>query len=360
MTEFKGKLHETAVKFPCTDIWNDSCAQSDLEYAIERGAVGATTNPVIVKDVLKREMPMWAPTINRLIADMPESSEDDIAWALIEEIASQRAKLLLPAFEKFKGKKGRLSIQTNAKNYRNSAKMTEQAIHFKSLGQNMQVKMPASCAGIQSYEDVTYAGVSINATVSFTVAQAVAVAEAVERGLKRREAEGLPIDEMSPVCTIMIGRVDDYLKYVAGKLGTIVDPAYLEWAGVAVFKEAYRIYKERGYRIRLLTAAYRNHLHWSEFIGGDCCMTIPQPWQARFNASDIVVEERMSHPVDPKIVDSLLTHFPEFVKAYREDGQKPEDFEHYGAFILTLNSFLSGYDELCAIIRGFMSPTPFA
>ena len=56
MSEFKGKLHETVVKFPCTDIWNDSCAQDDLDYAIERGAVGATTNPVIVKDVLKREM----------------------------------------------------------------------------------------------------------------------------------------------------------------------------------------------------------------------------------------------------------------------------------------------------------------
>ncbi len=360
MSEFKGKLHETVVKFPCTDIWNDSCAQDDLEYAIERGAVGATTNPVIVKDVLKKEMPIWAPRIRELNEQMPEATEDDIAWALIEEIAAQRSKLLLPAFEKFEGKKGRLSIQTNAKNYRNSKKMTEQAIHFNTLGPNMQVKMATSKAGIQSFEDATYAGVSINATISFTVAQAVAVAEAVERGLKRREAEGLDTSHMSPVCTIMIGRVDDYIKYVASKDGTIVDPTYLEWAGVAVFKEAYRIYKERGYRTRLLTAAYRNHFHWSEFIGGDCCMTIPHAWQKRFNESDVTVEERMSHPVDPKIVDTLLTHFPEFVKAYREDAQKPEDFEHYGAFIMTLNGFLAGYDELCGIIRGFMNPTPFA
>lgn len=47
-------------------------------------------------------------------------------------------------------------------------------------------------------EEATYRGVSINATVSFTVAQAVAVAEAVERGLARRKAEGLPCDEMAP------------------------------------------------------------------------------------------------------------------------------------------------------------------
>ena len=43
-------------------------------------------------------------------------------------------------------------------------------------------------------EEATYRGVSVNATVSFSVAQALAAAEAVERGLRRREAEGLPVD----------------------------------------------------------------------------------------------------------------------------------------------------------------------
>ena len=52
----------------------------------------------------------------------------------------------------------------------------------------MQVKVPATSAGAQAAEDVTAAGVKINATVSFTVPQAIAVAEAVERGLPRREA----------------------------------------------------------------------------------------------------------------------------------------------------------------------------
>ena len=39
--------------------------------------------------------------------------------------------------------------------------------------------MPATQAGIKAYEEATYHGVSINATVSFTVPQALAVAEAV-------------------------------------------------------------------------------------------------------------------------------------------------------------------------------------
>ena len=54
----------------------------------------------------------------------------------------------------------------------------------------MQVKAPVTAAGVQAIETATVAGVSINATVSFTVPQMLAVGEAIERGLKRREAAG--------------------------------------------------------------------------------------------------------------------------------------------------------------------------
>jgi transaldolase len=67
----------------------------------------------------------------------------------------------------------------------------------------------------------------------------------------------------------MVGRLDDWLKVVMEKENIAVDPGYLEWAGVAAFKKTYQIFRERGYRIRLLSAAFRNHMHWSEFIGGD-------------------------------------------------------------------------------------------
>jgi transaldolase len=60
-------------------------------------------------------------------------------------------------------------------------------------------------AGVVAFEEATYRGVTINATVSFTMPQAIAVAEAVERGLKRREKEGKPVDHIVPACTIMVG-----------------------------------------------------------------------------------------------------------------------------------------------------------
>ncbi|MCH4889816.1 transaldolase [Acidaminobacter sp. JC074] len=351
--QFKSPLHETAMTTP-TDFWNDSCSIPELTYAMEHGAVGATTNPVIVGNVLKNEMDKYEARIFELIKDMPEATEDDIAWTIIEEMAVEGAKILEPLYHETKGQKGRISIQTNTKFYRSAKLMADQAVGFHQLAPNMQIKMPTTSAGIEAFEEATYRGASINATVSYTVPQALAVAEAVERGLKRRESEGLPTEDMHPVCTIMVGRLDDWLKDVANRDHIIVDPAYLEMAGVATFKNAYKIYKEKGYRTQLLAAAYRNHHQWSDFIGGDVSLTIPFKWQKRFNGSDITVENRMDNPVDPKAIEALKKHFPDFVKAYEADGMTVEEFDTYGAVTKTLKQFLAGYDSLIEMIRDRM------
>ncbi len=353
MSEYKGKLHETAVKFPQTDIWIDSCGEEELNYGLERGCVGATSNPIIVGAVVKNELSYWEPRIKKIISENPTFSEDDVVWKLIDEVGAERSKKLLPLFEQYKGKKGRLSIQTNAKYYRDADRMVEQAVHLNSLGKNMQVKMPTSAAGVRAMEEATYRGISINATVSFTVAQAVAVAEAVERGLARRRAEGLPCDEMSPVCTIMIGRTDDWMKAYTAKIGQVVNPECLEWAGVAVIKEAYRIYKERGYTTRLLSAANRNHYHWSQLIGGDLCQTINYSWQKLINNCDVEVVSHIDEPVSESIM-SELRKISEFSKSFDEKGMTPEEFENYGGFKHTITSFLEGYDSLVKVIRGLM------
>ncbi len=169
-------------------------------------------------------------------------------------------------------------------------------------------------------EEATYLGITINATVSFTLPQCVAVAEAVERGLKHREREGKDIAAMGPVCTIMVGRLDDWLKVLLEREQHSMDPGYLEWAGVAVFKKTYALFRERGYRIRLLSAAFRNHMHWSEFIGGEVVISPPCSWQKRFNASDIEVVPRIDRPVPAHIVDNLLKNFPDFRRANTEHG----------------------------------------
>jgi transaldolase len=341
-----------------TDYWNDSCSIQELHYAIANGAVGATSNPTIVLAVLKKELPAWRERIGQIIDGNPTGSEVEIAWKLIEEMGVKAATLLLPVFERESGKKGRISLQTNPTFYRNAPAIVEQAMRFHALAPNIQVKVPATSAGITAAEEVTYRGLNLNATVCFTVPQAIAVAEAVERGLKRRSAEGKQISNLTPVCTMMIGRLDDWMKVVAKRDGVTIVPGHLDWAGIAAIKKAYGIFLQRGYRTRLLAAAYRHHLHWSELIGGDIIMTIPYDWQVQFNQSDVEVKERMQDPVDPKIVSELYSKFAEFRKAYDENGMTIQDFDGYGATVRTLRAFISSYYELLSFVRDFMLPDP--
>ena len=350
-------LYEMTQTTP-TCLWNDSAALEELTYSMEHGAVGATCNPVIVLDVLKQEMHLWRERIQALIRNRPAASEREIAWALVEEISATRAVLLKPIFDAQNGKNGRLSIQTDPTLYRNAAALVQQALHFNSLAPNMIVKIPATTAGIPAIEEATYHGVSVNATVCFSLPQCVAVAEAMERGFKRRERAGLDISTMGPVCTIMVGRLDDWLKVWADKNNISTDPGFLEWAGVAVFKKTYQLFKERGYRVRLLSAAFRNHMHWSELIGGDIVISPPCKWQKRFNASDVTVESRISRPVEPKIINELLKKFPDFAHAYTENGIAREHFDCYAPTARTLRQFVEACHELERQIREVMIPDP--
>ena len=347
---YKSKLHEVSQTMP-TALWNDSCSYSELSSSIADGAVGATCNPVIVLGVIKKEWDTWKDCIQKLIKDHPSATEDELSWLLIEEISIKAAALLKPIFDKENGKNGRLSIQTDPRLFRNTEKMVEQAVHFSKLAPNIIVKIPATKAGIEAMEEATYQGVSINATVSFTLPQAIAVAEAVERGLQRREKEGKDISTMGPVCTLMVGRLDDTLKKAADKDDIIANPEVLDWAGVATMKKAYQIYQERGYRLRLLSAAFRNHLHWSQFIGGDVVISPPYKWQQRYNGSDVPIKNYMDIPVDPKFVAELEAKFEDFRSAYNENGLSIDEFDTYPATIATLNQFCQATTDLISIIR---------
>ncbi len=325
---------------------------------MEHGAVGATCNPVIVLGVLKQEISSWRQRILSLIEELPVATEEEIAWRLVREISVQAAAVLKPIFDRQQGRNGRLSIQTDPRLFRDAEAMVKQAIEFDGLAPNMIVKIPVTQAGIPAIEEATYRGISINATVCFTLPQCVAVAEAVERGLKRREQEGKEIATMGPVCTIMVGRLDDWLKLQAEKNNLAVDPGYLEWAGVAVFKKTYQIFRERGYRMRLLSAAFRNHMHWSEFIGGDVVISPPYSWQVRFNASDIEVSPRMDVPVSAVVIDALSRKFPDFCRAYSETGLVPSEFDSFGPTRRTLRQFITACHDLDGLVRDFLIPNP--
>jgi transaldolase len=351
-------LHMTTSTATC--LWNDSATPSELRQAIGWGAVGATCNPVIALAALRADLPRWQRRIADCEVAEPATAESAIGWRMVRELSVEAAGLLKPIFDQHNGRNGRLSVQTDPRLYRDQHAILQQALEFARLAPNIIVKIPAIAAGIAVIEEATYRGVSINATVSFTLPQALAVGEAVERGLRRREGDGLETASMGPVCTIMVGRLDDWLKLVAERDSITVDPGYLEWAGVAVFKKAYAAYQQRGFRTRLLSAAFRNHMHWSQLVGGDVVVSPPFSWQVRLNNSGIEPVQRMDDPVDPQVVATLYDKLADFRRAYDENGLSVAEFLSFGPSRRTLRQFLSATDELEWLVRDTVLPDPDA
>jgi transaldolase len=340
-----------------TVLWNDSADPAELTAALTWGCVGATCNPVIAYSTIKKHPNVWVPRIREIAERQPTAGEAEIGWQAVKDMTVEAAELLEPAFEKHAGRNGRISVQTDPRLHRDKDGLVAQALEFDALAKNIIVKIPATKTGIKAMEEATYRGVSINATVSFTVPQAIAVGEAIERGLVRREAESLDISAMGPVVTIMGGRLDDWLKLVVARDAITIDPSYLEWAGVAALKRGYHIFQKRGFRSRILSAAFRNHLQWSELIGGDLVVSPPFSWQEKFNISGIDPVSRIDTPVETHIIDAL-SKIPDFNRAYEVDGLTAEEFEDFGSCRLTLRQFLAADADLDSLVRDIIVPDP--
>lgn len=341
-----------------TVLWNDSADPRELSQSIAWGAVGATCNPVIAVACVKADLPRWTARMAELSQERPTATESEIGWRVVEEISLEAADLLRPAYEKHGGVNGRLSMQTDPRLHRDPKALADQAEYFSSLADNIIVKIPATSTGLVAIEDAVSRGVSINVTVSFSVPQAVAAAEAIERGMRAREAAGHDVDRMGNVVTIMCGRLDDWLKDVVERDGIDIDPGHLEWGGIAAFKRAYAVFQEQGYRSRLLSAAFRNTGQWSELIGADAVISPPFAWQERIQASGHVPVERIHEPVAAEILDSLLTRIPDFARAYEPDGMSPAEFDTFGPTLKTLRQFLGADEELDRMVRDVLVPHP--
>ena len=337
-----------------SDWWNDSNDHVELQHAFDEGAVGATSNPVITFQSVKNHSDLWMPVIDEMILVNQQASEDEILWMLIDSVGIKAAKILLPVYEKTNRQKGKLSLQVNPKYYRNADAMFEQGQYLASLAPNIAIKCPALPAGIKAMEMLTASGITVNATVSFTVPQAVQVAEAIERGLSQAEKNSIDTKDVTPYVTIMVGRIDDHLKRVRDSKNTNIDPEIINWASIAIFKNAYKIFKERNYRSKLLAAAFRCDLHWKEIVGGDIIISMPYEWWNKFNASDVDVRHRINESVDGETISLLKENFEDFNKAYDEKGMSENEFESFGASVHTMQTFLEGYDEFVALIRSRM------
>lgn len=343
-----GKMQETTNLG--VDFWNDSCDPEHLREAVMQSAVGATSNPVIVFQNLTQKKEVWLPYLKQFIAENPTASEDDAAWYMIKTQAKRAAQELLPVFDRTNGKKGKLSVQVDPRFYNSAKKMVAHGLELADLAPNMMIKVPAIEAGIAAIEELTANGISINATVSFSVAQAVEAAEAVERGFEKARQSGKDTTNLTPCITLMVGRIEDHVKKCIDKNGVVVDPTAIPWSGPAVFKRTFGTFKAKNFRSKLLAAAYRHQLHWTELAGAGVVLSIPYAFWKKFDASSVEVRPKLEEEISPNVL-SELRKVPDFRKLIGDEEFKQSDFIKLGASQDTLAQFLGGLDDLRRWVR---------
>ena len=319
--------------------WNDSAAPGELNDAIANGAVGATTNPFLINNALRAQPEKWAAKLEGLDSGL---EGDEKAEALTRCVTSEIAGIL----GKYSGKPcgGFCCAQVNPNKPGDEEAMLEQACRYAAIADNIVIKVPATAAGLKVFEECAAKGFNTAATVSFTVPQVLAAGAAFERGSRRAEANG--VKPGLGVAVLMVGRLDDYLRDVARDSGAAVSEEDIRYSGLAAIKRAYGLFKERGYRSKLMPAAGRGPYHVTELAGADMIMSIAPKIAKTLCGIRSSFVTRIDEPTPAGVVERLSA-MPEFRKAYEPDGMTAEEFITYGATNRTLAQFcLTGWDML--------------
>ena len=318
-----------------TQWWHDSAEAGELALGLERGAIGVTTNPYLANRALVKDRRLWSPAIEDVLArNLPPEQK---AEALMRIAVTTTAAKLMPRFEASNGQSGLVCGQVNPERAGDRDSMLPMARRYHAWAPNIAVKLPATSAGLDVMEDSIAEGMTIAMTISFTVPQAIAIAERHMAGIQRANAQGIEPGKCFAV--IMIGRLDDYLREVAHDTRAAATESDIRLSGLAVTKRAYRIYKERGYQAVLLIAALRGDYHLTELAGADLLMSIAPPYQRSLVTNDLPREERIGQPIPAGALERLC-QMPEFVRAYEPDGMPPSQFVGFGATQRTLSQFI--------------------
>jgi len=312
--------------------WNDSADYASMDQAIEDGATGVTTNPLLIKRTLYANPDFWRPYLKSAVGLKGDEKIEEILRCVTAEIA----KKFLPIYKATNGEQGYVCAQVNPKKQGDAEIMFEMGKRLASWAPNIAVKLPGTAAGIEAIEELSAQGITTVGTVSFTAPQAVEIAAAQQRGLERCRAAGIKTGKVFSV--IMVGRLDDYLRDVAHDMKSDVPESDIIQAGTAAIKKAYKICKTRGYESKLMPAGMRGGYHAEALAGADMSMSLSSGIQAALAKQDKPAEH-IDEPVDPETLLRLLT-IPEFVRAYELEALPVSEFIRFGASQRTLSQFV--------------------
>ncbi|MEG0322048.1 MAG: transaldolase family protein, partial [Oscillospiraceae bacterium] len=156
-----------------TKWWHDSAIPEEIDEAVEMGALGVTTNPVLTYKTLQAAPEFW----QKEVYQIPQTySGQERAEALLKMVATYAAAKMLPIYEETNGENGYAFGQVNPMNCGNSQLMLEQGLRYASWAPNVAVKIPTTRAALPVVEELAAEGVAVCTTLNFSVAQAIAAA----------------------------------------------------------------------------------------------------------------------------------------------------------------------------------------
>ncbi len=196
-----------------TKLWLDSIDPELVKENRAQGATGATSNPIIVADLIK------SGRFDSQIRQLIETGEDDqaIAWTMTDQLVKDAQQVFLPVWESTSGNDGYVSFEVDplledvesdlAHDFR-VTQYVELAKKWSADNPNRMIKVPATKAGIDALEQIAACAIPLNVTLIFTMDQYQAARDAVWRGAQRLSSR----EEFKSVYSIFVSRIDVYTQ----------------------------------------------------------------------------------------------------------------------------------------------------
>jgi len=194
-----------------TKLWLDSVDPKLVQINRALGATGATSNPIIVTDLIQ------SGRFDQQLKEFMEKGDGDeeIAWRLTDLLVCQAQEVFRPVHESTRGDDGYVSFELDPLLEDPTLNMphAERVSRYMALGKqwsqghtNRMIKVPATPAGLDALEELAAAGITLNVTLIFTPSQCRQAREAVWKGAQRRAT----LDGFKSVYSIFVSRVDVY------------------------------------------------------------------------------------------------------------------------------------------------------
>jgi transaldolase len=196
-----------------TKLWLDSIDPDLVRANRAEGATGATSNPVIISDLIKTGR--FDEHLQTLLDQ--GLSDDEVAWKLTDQLVREAQAVFLPVWEQTRGNDGYVSFELDPLLEDPGANIpqAERVRRYVELGKkwsaghkNRMIKVPATAAGLEALEPLCAAGVTLNVTLVFSPRQYRAAREAIWRGAQKRAN----LDGFKSVYSIFVSRVDIYTE----------------------------------------------------------------------------------------------------------------------------------------------------